>query len=111
MSLFALKAKGFGFSWPFIVLLAYFTLVSGGLLLWQERAMSKDLKGFVHRFMLGLTVKLLGSLVLLFLLMQVTPIGSQKALVVTFTLLYLTWLAFGTGWLVARLRRMRHPAP
>jgi hypothetical protein len=105
-----LRLFGTPFSWPFIALLIYFPLVSGLLLLWQERAMVADLRHFIHRFMLGLVVKLLGSLVLLAILIHFSPKSALSPLVVTFTLLYFIWLGFSTGRLGIRLRRPSTPA-
>jgi hypothetical protein len=106
----ALHAFGTPFSWPFIALLIYFPVVSGVLLLWQERAMLADLRHFIHRFMLGLVVKLLGSLVLLAILIHFSPKSDLSPLVVTFTLLYFIWLGVSTGRLGLRLRRSPTPA-
>ena len=103
----ALHAVGTPFTWPFIALLTYFPLVSGLLLLWQERAMTADLRHFIHRFMLGLVVKLLGSLALLAILIRLSPPSELSPLVVTFTLLYFVWLGFSTGRLGTRLRRSK----
>ena len=92
------------FTWPFVVILVWFTLVTLALLLWQERAVGADLRPFMRRFMAGLVVKLLGSMVLLFLLIQVAPAGSTRALAAAFALLYLAYLGFGTARLIGRMR-------
>ncbi|MBK7085615.1 MAG: hypothetical protein IPH53_13520 [Flavobacteriales bacterium] len=96
-------------TWPFAVMLVWFATVTLALLLWQERAVGADLRPFMRRFMAGLVIKLLGSLVLLFVLMRLVPTESAKPMAVSFALLYLAYLSFGTARLVGSMRQPTHP--
>lgn len=95
---------GTPFSWPFALLLVYFTLVTLVLLLWQERKGRTDVKGFIRRFMAGMVIKLMGSMLLLFILLKVVPKETASPLAVSFALLYLSFLAFSTIRLVHTMR-------
>ena len=51
---------------------------------------------FIRRFMAGLVIKLMGSLVLLAVLLKCAPETVDKPLTVVFAVLYLAYLAFST---------------
>ena len=53
------------------IMLAWFTLVTASLHLWQEHAMATDPKGFMRRFMGSLALKMLLSLGLLLSLIHI----------------------------------------
>lgn len=91
----ALYLTGIGFTWHFTFLLAFFLLVTAGLLLWQERS---DIPAniFIRRFMGGLVMKLLGSLVVLAILLKIAPPEVDKPLTIAFAGLYVSYLAFST---------------
>lgn len=67
------------------------------------------MRPFIRRFMGGLVIKLLASLVLFFVLMKVVPAAMAAPLVAAFALLYLAFLGFGTAWLVGRMRSLPKP--
>jgi len=106
---FALRVTGYAFSWPFAAVLGWFAIISLVLLSWQERAWGTDVRPFIRRFMVGLVVKLLASLVLLFVLIRVVPQTMAAPLATAFALLYLVFLAFGTAWLIGRMRSVPRP--
>ena len=97
------------FIWHHVVLLVYFTAITLVLLSWQERRAITDIKGFVRRFMLGMVIKLMGSLVLLFVLLRLAPKDITNQLTVTFALLYFAFLIFSTVRLTMILRRVSKP--
>lgn len=99
-----LRLSGHPFTWHFGVLLGYFALVTLLLLLWQEPRAASDIKGFIRRFMGGLVLKLLGSLVLLFALVKLAPLELLRPLTITFALLYFAFLTFSTLRLTRRVR-------
>ncbi|MBK8340155.1 MAG: hypothetical protein IPK99_09300 [Flavobacteriales bacterium] len=109
VTVYALHVLGVAFVWPFGLMLGWFAAVTLVLLLWQERALGPDLRPFMRRFMAGLVIKLLGSLVLLFLLLWIAPAESTKPMAVSFALLYLAYLGFGTARLVGRMRNQARP--
>ena len=86
---------GNSFTWHFAFLLGYFTLVTIGLLFWQEGSV-KQTNIFIRRFMAGLVIKLMGSFVLLAVLLKSAPETVDKPLTVVFAVLYLAYLAFST---------------
>ena len=98
---------GIPFTWPYAVVLCWFTLVSLLLLTWQERALGPDVQPFIRRFMGGMVLKLLVSLVLLIILVKVVQGVDPKPLSSTFALLYFAYLAFSTIRLAGRLRSVQ----
>jgi len=93
------------FTWHYVFLLAYFTAVTLVLLAWQERRAATDMKGFIRRFMLGMVIKLLGSMIVLLLLLRLEPKEVTKQLGLVFTLLYVAFLIFTTLRLTMVVRR------
>lgn len=101
---FSLHLGDRDFSWPFISMIAYFTLLSLLLHLWQERMVHRDPRLFIRRFMGGLVLKLLLSLVVVVVLVKTSSV--EKVPVITaFALLYLAYLGFSTARLVMLLKR------
>lgn len=89
------------------VMVVWFALLTAGLHTWQEHGLATDPKGFVRRFMGGLMLKMLLSLVLLVVLVLRLP-GEQVANVgISFAVLYIAFLVFST----TRLMRMVRTAP
>lgn len=89
--------------WAVILFLGALTAV---LLLWQERALVLDPKGFMMRFMAGLVVKLLAGLAAVAAILVLLPRDQGLRLSLTFAALYLAFLAFST----VRLSRLsRNP--
>ena len=100
-----LKALNIPFTWHFGFLLAYFMLVTFALLAWQERGTAQT-NIFIRRFMAGLVIKLMGSLIVLAILLKVSPEEVDKPLSIAFVGLYLAYLVFST----ARLARVMRTA-
>ena len=86
---------GHSFTWHFTFLLTFFTLVTFGLLTWQERSTARA-NIFIRRFMGGLVMKMLGSLIVFAILLKVAPAEVDKPLTVAFAGLYVAYLAFST---------------
>lgn len=99
------------FTWPYGVALAYFTLITLSLHLWQERGLQQTPMGFMQRFMGGLVVKMLGSVAVLVLLLLIVPADHALPLGVVFAVLYLAFLAFSTLRLLSISRAMPKPGP
>ncbi len=91
------------FTWHYVFLLAYFTLVTFALLLWQERSTAQT-NIFIRRFMGGLVLKLMGSLIVFAFLLKAAPEEVDKPLTVAFAGLYMVYLAFSTVRLSRVLR-------
>lgn len=89
------------FNWRFALLLAYFLIVSFFLLRWQEGA-SGQVNVFIRRFIGGLTIKLMGSVVLMVILVKTSPAEMTLPLVFLFIGLYVVF----TSYSVARLMRI-----
>ena len=83
------------FTWHFVFLLLLFPVVTFLLLTWQERS-SAQTNIFIRRFMGGLVIKLMGSLIIFAILLKVAPAEVDKPLTVVFAGLYVIYLAFST---------------
>jgi hypothetical protein len=88
-------------------IISYFMLLTAILHAWQEHALSVDPKGFVRRFIAGLTIKMLISLVMLVMLLLFLPREEAAAPMIMFILLYLAYLGFSTGRMSYVLRQHR----
>ena len=104
-----LRLAGLPWHWGYAAALAYLSAVTLLLHLWQERAMVTDPKGFVRRFMAGLTLKMFVSIVAVAVVLLTHPRAEAVPLALAFALLYLAFLGFSTGRLVNLSRR--RPAP
>lgn len=106
LALFALDS-------PFLILhagiLLYFGTITFILHYWQERAVVTDPKGFVHRFMTSLVVKMFLSLILLVVLIFLLPREQAIPIAIAFAFLYLAFLAFSTVRLSGILRKLPKP--
>jgi hypothetical protein len=89
---------GRSFDWRYALLLGYFLIVSVFLLRWQEGAADRA-NIFVRRFMAGLVLKLMGSLILLAILVKTAPAELVAPLSIIFVGLYVAFMGFS----VARL--------
>jgi hypothetical protein len=97
------------FDWRYGLLLGYFILVTFFLLRWQEDSAGKT-NIFIRRFMAGLVLKLMGSLILLAVLLKTAPGDLVAPLSIIFVALYVVFM----GWSVARLMKVvktSQPAP
>ncbi len=103
-----LFAVGVAFAPLHGMFIAWFTLLTIGLHLWQERGLASDPKGFVRRFMAGLMIKMVLSLGLLVVIILRT---SQQAVAtaLVFAVLYLAFLAFSTARLMALSKQAPRP--
>jgi len=86
-------------------ILLYFGLASLLLHRWQERGLEGRPMLFQQRFMAGLTIKMLLSLVLLVVLVLALPKEQVLSVAITFCALYLAYLGFSTARLVGMMRR------
>ena len=86
---------GHPFTWHFVFLLVFFPIVTYLLLSWQEHG-SAQANIFIRRFMGGLVIKLMGSLIVFAILLKVAPTEVDKPLTVVFAGLYVIYLAFST---------------
>jgi F0F1-type ATP synthase assembly protein I len=102
-----LYLAGQPFDWRYALLLGYFVVVTFFLLRWQEGAAGKT-NIFIRRFMAGMIIKLMGSIILMVVLMKVSPAEMTLPLVILFVGLYVAFMSFS----VARLMRIiRTPQP
>lgn len=99
-----MQAAKIPFHWAYAAVLGWFAFVTAALHLWQERVIASDIKRFMRRFMAGLVLKLLASLVMVMVLIFALDSG-HKSLVIAFVLLYLAYLAFSTARSVMLLKR------
>ncbi len=90
-------------------MLAWFTVLTLVLHAWQEGGQGVDPKIFVRRFMAGLVIKMMLSLVALVLLLVVLPKERLVPAAITFVLLYLAFLGFSTARSVGLMRRNARP--
>lgn len=93
---FVLRALEVPFSWHYAAAGAYLTAITLFLHLWQEPLLLSDPKGFVNRFMLGLVLKMLLSLMLIVLILFTMPAERALPLALTFAVMYLAFLGFST---------------
>ena len=83
----------------------YFAVLTYLLHRWQERGLEGRPMLFQQRFMAGLTIKMLLSLVLLVVLVLALPKEQVLSVAITFCALYLAYLGFSTARLVGMMRR------
>lgn len=87
-----------GISWNPVYLfpVGFFGVLTLAIQLWQEPAFNSDMKGSLRRFMLGLTLKMLISLVVVVLMLFTIHEEFKVNTVIIFAACYLAYLAFGT---------------
>ena len=83
------------FTWHFVFLLVYFTVVTLLMVMWQEKSAGQT-NIFIRRFMGGLVMKLMGSLIVFAILLKIAPPEVDKPLTVAFAGLYAAYLTFST---------------
>ena len=98
-----LYLAGRPFDWRYGLLLGYFFIVTSLLLRWQESAADKT-NVFVRRFLAGLTIKLMGSVVLMVILVKTAPAELTTPLVITFVGLYVAFTTFSVSRLMKLVR-------
>ena len=91
-----------------IGVLCYFAVLTFALHTWQERALATDPKRFVHRFMAGLVIKMMASLVLLLVLLLTLPKEGLIPFAISFAALYLAFLIFSTTRSLRIMRMTAH---
>lgn len=96
-----LHFAGKALDWRYFLLLGYFVVVSFFLLRWQEGAASQ-VNVFIRRFLAGLMIKLMGSVVLMVILVKTSPAEMTLPMVFLFIGLYVAF----TSLSVARLMRI-----
>lgn len=92
--------------WPQVGVLLFLGGLTMLLLAWQERAMARDPRGFMLRFMTGLVIKLIAGLFAVAAILFLLPRTEGVRLALTFSLLYLAFLAFSTMRLTLRSRNL-----
>lgn len=88
-----------------IAMLVYFTLLTAVLHTWQERGLVSDPKGFVTRFMGGMVIKMMLTLMILLVAVILLPKGQALPIALPFMGLYLAYLSFSTVRLSTLLRK------
>jgi hypothetical protein len=101
---FALVAASIPYHWAYGAMLGWFAVITTALHMWQEHALATDIKRFMRRFLAGLVLKLLASMVAVMILLFSLTSG-HKTVVITFVLLYLAYLGFSTARSVMLLKR------
>lgn len=96
-----LHLAGKALDWRYALLSGYFIIVSFFLLRWQEDAASQ-VNVFIRRFIAGLMIKLMGSVVLMVILVKTSPKEMTLPLVVVFIGFYVAFTSFS----VARLMKI-----
>ena len=102
-----LHFTGHAFTWHFALLLGYFAIVTLGLLYWQEGSAGQA-NIFIRRFMAGLVVKLMGSLILLAILVKTSPPHLTAPLGIVFACLYVAFLGYSVVRLSKVVRAAKH---
>lgn len=97
----ALHLAGVPLDWRHGLLLGYFILVTFLMLRWQESVVGQTTI-FIRRFLAGLTIKLMGSVILMVVLVKTAPEGSNTPLVIAFVGFYVAFTTFS----VSRLKRL-----
>ena len=87
-------------------IISYFMLLSTVLHAWQERSMITDPKGFIRRYLTGLSIKMFLSLIVLVVLLLATAKADRLPIAVTFILLYLAYLGFSTARMAMLIRKV-----
>lgn len=90
-------------TWQFWTVMAWFPIVTGILLYWQEQVAGRT-NVFIRRFIGGMVMKLMASLALFIILLKLAPDGVGKPFTIVFASLYLIYLLFSA----ARLARIMH---
>jgi hypothetical protein len=103
-----LLALGIPFGLQHAGALSYFAAVTLALHRWQENALLTDPKGFINRFMAGMVIKMMLSMVVLLVVLVSIPRSMVLVTALPFMALYLAYLVFSTLRLSTKLRQL-HP--
>ncbi len=98
-----LHLAGKPFDWRYGLLLGYFLVVTAMLLRWQE-SVADQTNVFIRRFLAGLTIKLMGSVVLMVILVKTAPPELTTPMVITFVGLYVIFTTFSVSRLMKLMR-------
>lgn len=98
-----LYLAGRPFDVRYALLLVYFILVTWLLLRWQERV-AEQTTLFIRRFLTGLIIKLMGSVVLMVILVKTAPTVLKTPLVIVFVGLYVLFTTFSVSRLMKVIR-------
>lgn len=101
-----LYVAGKPFDWRYVLLLAFFIITSFLLLRWQEST-AESTNIFIRRFMAGLTIKLMVSVVLMVILVKTAPPELTTPLVIAFVGLYVMFTTFSVSRLMKLVRNPR----
>ena len=87
-------------------IISYFMLLTTFLHAWQERASEHDPKGFIRRYLAGLSIKMLLSLFILIALLLSIAKEDRLVIALIFILLYLAYLGFSTARMALLIRKL-----
>lgn len=88
-------------------MLLYFGLLTAALHYWQESTLQSDPKKSVNRFMAGMMIKMMTTLMVLLVTVILLPKERVLPIALPFIALYLAFLAFSTVRLTTQLRKQK----
>ena len=88
-------------------MLLYFGLLTAALHYWQESTLQSDPKKSVNRFMAGMMIKMMTTLMVLLVTVILLPKEKVLPIALPFIALYPAFLAFSTVRLTKQLRKQK----
>ena len=88
-------------------MLFYFGLFTAALHYWQEGSIDSDPKKSVNRFMAGMVIKMMATLMVLLVTVVLLPKERVLPIALPFIGLYLAFLAFSTARLTTQLHKQK----
>lgn len=88
-------------------MLLYFGLLTAALHYWQESTIQSDPKKSVNRFMTGMMIKMMATLMVLLITVILLPKERVLTIALPFIALYLAFLAFSTARLTTQLQKQK----
>ena len=88
-------------------MLLYFGLLTAALHYWQESTIQSDPKKSVNRFMTGMVIKMMATLMVLLVTVILLPNERVLPIALPFIALYLAFLAFSTARLTTKLQKQK----
>ncbi len=90
-----------------VAMLLYFGLLTAALHYWQESTIQSDPKKSVNRFMTGMMIKMMATLMVLLFTVILLPKERVLPIALPFIALYLAFLAFSTARLTTQLQKQK----
>lgn len=90
-----------------VAMLLYFGLLTAALHYWQESTIQSDPKKSVNRFMTGMMIKMMSTLMVLLVTVILLPKERVLPIALPFIALYLAFLAFSTARLTTQLQKQK----